>query len=321
MAHGNLLKLKLLMGGLLAVAATFAAHDARSGGPPAPRQVTPDSNGHGIASVYGAVAADQVEFLSTPASIKSAAASGAPTLVWEALEHGEKVECLDCIGAVAPLLYDANAKTREIAAWWLRRRILGVFGPNEVYELTIRTLQGDAALGGADPVRRSYAAYALGEFLAAPGIDACASAIGTDPDARVRAAAASALGRLNSDGNGALAVALGDADASVKLAAASSAARINSFSGLPQLAMLTVDGTVQVRRRAIEVLDALNAKDAVMAVVMAAQSDKDPSVRAAACHALGTFRDASALTVLQGLAQSDADTFVRDQAKIALRRL
>jgi hypothetical protein len=321
MAYGNILKRKLLTSGLLAALATFATNDARSGTPSAPRQATPNSNEHGIASVYGAVPADQVEFLSTPESIKSAAASGAPTLVWETLEHGEKVECLDCIGAVAPLLYDANAKTREIAAWWLRRRILGVFGPNEIYEQTIRTLQGEAALGGGDPVRRSYAAYALGEFLAAPGVDACASAIGVDPDARVRAAAASALGRLNSDGGGALAVALGDADPSVKLAAAGSAARVNSFSGLAKLAALTVDTTVQVRRRAIEVLDALGAKDAVMAVVMAAQNDKDAGVRAAACHALGTFRDASVLSVLQGLAQSDADAFVRDQAKIALRRL
>jgi HEAT repeats len=319
MAHGNILK--LLMSGLVAAAATFAAHDARSGPPSTPRQVTPNSDAHGIASVYGALPADQVEFLSTPESIKSAAASGAPTLVWEALEHGEKVECLDCIGAVAPLLYDDNAKTREIAAWWLRRRILGVFGPNEVYDQTIRTLQGEAALGGADPVRRSYAAYALGEFLASPGVDACAGAIGTDPDPRVRAAAASALGRLNSDGGGALAVALGDADATVKLAAAASAARVNSFSGLAKLAMLTVDSSVQVRRRAIEVLDALNAKDAVMAVVVAAQSDTDAGVRAAACHALGTFRDSSVLTILQGLAQSDTNTFVRDQAKIAMRRL
>ena len=52
--------------------------------------------------------------------------------IWQALEHGEKVECLDCIPAVEKLLYDGNAKNREIAAWWLRRRIFGVFGPGEV---------------------------------------------------------------------------------------------------------------------------------------------------------------------------------------------
>jgi hypothetical protein len=49
-------------------------------------------------------------------------------------------------------------------------------------------------------------------------------------------------------------------------------------------------------------------------------------VRAAACHALGTFgtatsNDASAMAVLQKAAASDPDTFVRDQAQIALQRL
>jgi HEAT repeat protein len=249
--------------------------------------------------------------------------------VWETLEHGEKIECLDCIPVVAPLLYDANPKTREIAAWWLRRRIFGVFGQGEVYQQTVQALQSDP-----DPVRRSYAAYALGEFFAAPGIDACAAALAnhTDPttgqqtttmdgDARVRAAAASALGRLNDDGGGALGKALGDSDAGVRLAALGSATRINSFSGLSGVAGLTSDPNVDVRRRSIEVLDALGAKDTVAAVAAAAQNDADAGVRAEACHALGTFGDASARAVVQNLAQNDPDGFVRDQAQIALRRL
>jgi HEAT repeat protein len=245
-----------------------------------------------------------------------AGGGGAPTLVWEALEHGEKVECLDCISAVAPLLYDSNAKNREIAAWWLRRRIFGVFGPGEVYQQTIQTLAGDA-----DPTRRANAAYALGEFFATPGIAACAQALATDADARVRAAAASALGRLNDDGAGALGTALGDSDARVKIAALGAASRVNTFSGLSHVAGLTMDPDVSVRRRAVEVLDALGAKDAVTVVASVAQKDTDAGVRAAACHALGTFHDPSVRPVLQALAQGDLDTFVRDQAQIALRRL
>jgi hypothetical protein len=297
---------------LVALAATLVGVDANS----APREVTPNSSAHGFASVYGDIPSDQAEFISSPDSIKSAAASGAPTLVWEALEHGEKVECLDCIPTVAVLLYDSNAKNREIAAWWLRRRIFGVFGPGEVYEQTLTTLASDS-----DPVRRSYAAYALGEFFFTPGIAACAQALVTDGDARVRAAAASALGRLNDDGAGALGRALGDGDSTVKLAALGSAARINSFSGLTSVAGLTTDATIEVRRRAIEVLDALGAKDAIAPVAAAAQNDSDARVRAVACHALGTFGDTSALTLLTKLASSDPDTFVRDQAQIALRRL
>ncbi|MGH7295468.1 MAG: HEAT repeat domain-containing protein, partial [Polyangiaceae bacterium] len=210
--------LKLAMGCFLTVAATFASTDASSAAPP--RQVTP--TGGGVAGVYGPQTSNGSEFLSTTDSIKSAAISGSPTLIWETLEHGEKIECLDCIPLVSPLLYSSNAKNREIAAWWLRRRIFGVFGQGEVYQQTLQALQSDS-----DPVKRSYAAYALGEFLAAPGIDACATAVVSDGDPRVRAAAASALGRLNDDGGGALGAALNDSDATVKLAALASAGRVN----------------------------------------------------------------------------------------------
>ncbi len=320
MRYGHRITVKFVTACVAAMAATFAAQDARSN---PPHQVTPNSNGTGFASVYGQVPPDQAEFLSTADAIKSAAASAAPTAVWEVLEHGEKVDCLDCISAVAPLIYDANAKTREIAAWWLRRRAFGVFGPGEVYQQTLQTLQSDP-----DPLRRSYAAYALGEFFASPGVGACVTAL-SDPDARVRAAAASALGRLNNDGAGALAQAFGDADPTVKLAALSSATKINAFSGVATVATLTKDASVDVRRNAIEVLDALGAADAIAPVLAAAQTDADAGVRAAACHAVGSLAarspgmmsSASLLSALQGLSTNDPDGFVRDQAQIALRRL
>lgn len=297
----------------LAMACALGASDASSA--PPPREVTP--SGTGFAGVYGQHAANSVEFLSTPDSIKSAAVGGAPTLIWETLEHGERVECLDCIASVAPLIYDSrSAKTREIAAWWLRRRPFGVFGSGEVYEQTLGTLATDP-----DPVRRSYAAAALGEFLITPGIAACSQALLTDGDARVRAASATALGRLNDDGAGALGRGMGDADPSVKLAALGSAGLINSFSSLPAVAALTTDATPEVRRRAIEVLDGLDAKDTVAAVAAVAQRDADAGVRAIACHALGTFGDASVQAILTTLANSDPDPFVRDEAQIALKRI
>ncbi len=272
--------------------------------------------GGGTAKVYGNISPDQIEFLSTNERIISVASSGAPSAIWEALEHGEKVECLACIPAVAPLLYDRDTHTREIAAWWLRRRIFGVFGAGEVYEATVNALKSDP-----NPTRRAYAAYALGEFLIAPGVDACALAISTDADASVRAAAASALGRLNDDGKGALSKALSDGDGSVKLAALRSAGRINTFADVASVAKLAADGDQKVRRKAVEVLDGLGAKDSVASVLMLAKSDPDDEVRLAACHALGTFKDASARATLEGIAQTDKNTLVRDQALIAIRRL
>lgn len=316
MRFGDMFRFKLATTFAWGAAALLVAGGAR--GQAAPRQVTPDVDAGGFASVYGQIPASQAEFLSTPDSIKNAAATGAPSLVWEVLEHGESVECLDCIPVVAPLLYASDSRTREIAAWWLRRRMFGVFGPGEVYSQTVQTLQSDPS-----SIRRADAAYALGEFLAVPGIAPCATALTTDTDPTVRAAAASALGRLNSDGNGALETALSDSDSGVKLAALHSAARINSFSGMANVAALLMDANPDVRRNALDVLDALVASDTLAAVTAAAQNDADATVRAAACHALGTFGSAaaSALPVLQKLEASDPDTFVRDAAQIAIQRI
>lgn len=303
--------LKLAMGTFLAAATALATTDA---GATNPRPVTP--SGAGFQGVYGSIPADQAEFLSSPDAIKSAVLSAAPTKIWETLEHGEYVECLDCIPLVSPLLYDANAKNREIAAWWLRRRIFGVFGSGEVYEQTINTIATDS-----DPMRRVYAANALGEFLIGAGVPSVAQALLHDGDPRVRAASASALGRLNDDGAGALGAAMADSDPGVKLAALGAAGRINSFSSIAQVAALTTDPTPEVRRRAVEVLDGLHATDTIAVVAAAAQKDSDARVRAAACHALGVFGDSSVLQVLTNLSQNDPDQFVRDEASIALKRI
>jgi HEAT repeat protein len=268
----------------------------------------------GTQAIYGNIPPDQIEFLSTGDRIKSVAASGSMMAIWETLEHGERVECLDCIPSVEPLLYDPNPRTREIAAWWLRRRMFGVFGQGEVYQRTLQTLASDT-----DPKRRTYAAYALGEFLAAPGIEACAAAIDRDGDPNVRAAAASALGRLNDDGRGALSKALNDADGRVKLSALASAGRVNTFADVQGVARLTGDADVKVRRKSAELLGAMRAKDSVDGLI-ALTRDPDASVRNSAAHSLGQIRDGRARGALEALA-SDTDGLVRDQARMALRRL
>jgi hypothetical protein len=301
------LELTLLAAGVLACASLLSGRPATAG-------VT-DNTG-GTKAVYGNIPPDQIEFLSTGDRIKSVAQSGSMMAIWETLEHGEKVECLDCIPSVEPLLYDANPRTREIAAWWLRRRVFGVFGKGEVYERTLQTLASDQ-----DPKKRAYAAYALGEFLAAPGIEACAHAIEVDGDPNVRAAAATALGRLNDDGRGALTRAMGDVDSRVKLAALSSAGRVNNFGDVQAVARLTGDGEGLVRRRAAELLGAMRAKDAVDALMTLAKSDADANVRNAACHALGQLHDGKARPILEDVSRNDASSLVRDQAAIALRRL
>ena len=240
----------------------------------------------------------------------------APTLIWQTLEHSERTECSSCIPLVAALLYDANAKNREIAAWWLRRRMFGVYGPGEVYQQTLNTLASDPSA-----VRRADAASALGEFLEIAGSPALATAIKSDTDPGTRAAAASALGRLNDDGAGALSVAFGDTDPNVRLAAVQAAGRVNSFVDVVTTAKLVGDSSALVRRQAVMLLDEMNATDSVAAVLALAQKDSDSEVRLSACHALGTFGDSSVVPALTAIANSDANQQVRDQAHIATLRL
>ena len=299
-----------ILGTFVACAAVMNSGDAKSDSP------APGAGG-GVAAVYGSnIPPDQIEFLSSGDRIIASTSSGSPSLIWETLEHGERVECISCIPAVAPLLYDADPHTCEIAAWWLRRRMFGVFGPGEVYQQTLGTLASDPS-----PARRADAAYAIGEFLESAGVAAEATAIANDADPTVRAAAAAGLGRLNDEGSGALSKALADTDSRVKLAGLGSAGRVNTFSDIGSVSALLGDGDAQVRRRAAEVLDQMHAKDSVGALVAMAQNDPDANARGAACHALGTIGDASAKTALTAIAANDSDSLVRDLAQMALLQL
>lgn len=309
-----------ILGTIVAAAAFMVGPDAKS---------DPTIPG-GVVAVYGAgqgpIQANSTEFVSSSDAIISMASSGAPTAIWQTLEHGETVQCLDCIGAVAPLLYDDNAKNREISAWWLRRRILGVFGPGEVYEQTVKTLAGDPS-----PTRRAYAASALGEFLVGSGIPLLATALSTDADPGVRAAAASALGRLNDDGSNsgatfpsAFTLALADADPGVKVAALEAAGRVSTLAdpAFPsKLAGLLGDADATVRAHAVQLLDEMRQASTVAGVIGLAKGDPDEDVRINACHALGSFADPSARPTLSWIAQNDASSRVRDLATIALRQI
>src|SRR5215212_5391190 len=81
----------------------------------------------GRAAVYGSLDQRSLEHVTSSEALSTELklSNVAPTRIWKLLEHGEKVECLSCIPVVSRLLFDSNAKTREISAWWLRRRVFG----------------------------------------------------------------------------------------------------------------------------------------------------------------------------------------------------
>lgn len=261
-----------------------------------------------------------LEKLSTPEHIMAITGGNvSPTEIWATLEHGERVECTACVPAVAKLLYAESPVSREISAWWLRRRIFGVFGPGEVYQQTLGTL--------ADPSqperKRAYAAQALGEFLARAGVAPVAVAAVSDPSPLVRKTAVEALQRLNNQGpNGELATVMSDADEGVRLAALTAAIRVNVFTRVDAVAGLISDESPLVRRRAAEALGVMRAKDAVVGLVALTSpaTEPDARVRVAAVASLGKIRDPGGAAAVRA-AQEDPDQFVRDAAKIVAQRL
>ena len=278
-----------------------------------------DSQLSGRATVYENLHEDSLESVTDRSTIIGVTRSNvAASEVWRALEHGEKTECLDCIPYVARLIYDSHGDKREIAAWWLRRRIFGVFGPGQVYSQVVATLQTDA-----DEMRRAYAAEALGEFLVRAGIKHVAQALVSDPSPRVRLSAALALRRLNSQGpTGELGLALGDVDARVRLAALKAAVQINSFSRVDAVLERISDENPEVRRLAAEALGQMRVIDAVVGLVALTSPDTEPDarVRVAAVAALGEIGDPVGKDAVEA-AQGDPDFLVRSIAEIALRRL
>jgi hypothetical protein len=274
----------------------------------------------GRAEVYKQIPAQSLEVVSTRKELMGLGAPNlAPTHIWKVLEHGEKLECLGCIPIVSKLLYDSHAKTREISAWWLRRRIFGVFGPGQVYEQTLNALGNPQE----SESHRIYAANALGEFLSQSGVPALSKAVVSDESAAVRGAAVAGLERLNSSGkDGELSLALVDTDTDVRLAALHAATRINSFTDVAGVVALISDDSSLVRRRAAETLGVMKAADAVDGLIALAspEFENDANVRTAAIWALGQIGDPGARDAIEA-AESDPDASVQSAAKIAGRML
>ena len=239
-----------------------------------------------------------------------------PSKIWKVLEHGEKVECLACIPYVSKLLYSSEAKNREISAWWLRRRIFGVFGPGQTYSQVLEKLKS-----GSDN-ERAYAADAVGEFLNPSGVKHVALAAVSDASPAVRKSAVKALERLNQQGPEAeLGKALEDADVGVKMAALHAAGRVNVFSSVDKVVALLGDDSPDVRKRAAETLGSMRVGDAVVGLIaLAGSGEESDDVRAAAIWALGQIGDSEARPTVQAQAKSPSD-IVRSAAAVALLRL
>ncbi len=239
--------------------------------------------------------------------------SATPTALYTMLEHGERVECFECIPLLADkLLSSSDAQVREIAAWWLRRRSFG-FGAVMVRMQSV--VQSDP-----DPVQRERAAQALGEFLDPHGLDSLAQAAKSDQEVSVRRSAVRALGRLDAvGGNDALAAALSDPDAGVRLVALEQVLKVNFFRNDAALIGRLADDDTQVRRAAAQLSGALGVSDARQPLFGLLMTDQSPAVRQAAAFALGQLGGEGVASALEAARKTEKSDGVLDAIDIAAR--
>src|SRR5688572_24306859 len=123
MKHMKLIR-RPLLAALFALCGAFGLSRAGSAQEVDP-ELSADLRAHaGRAVAYEQLDRASLETVTTPERLLRVAQGGyAPTEIWRALEHGEKVECLACIPYVSKLLVSDDDRTREISAWWLRRRV------------------------------------------------------------------------------------------------------------------------------------------------------------------------------------------------------
>lgn len=239
--------------------------------------------------------------------------SASPARLVATLEYGERVECLECIPLLADkLLSSNNADTREIAAWWLRRRAFG-FGP-------IMQKMQSVARDDADPERRSRAVAALGEFLDPHGSEVLSVVATQDAEASVRVAAVRALGRLNTiKGTPTLAEAMSDDDAGVRLAALQQVPRVNFFRDESAILGRLADDSTEVRSTAAQLVGELRLSAAVEPLLGVLITDESVQVRQAAAIALGRIGGAESEAALSDARRVESSEDVLQAISIALR--
>jgi hypothetical protein len=246
------------------------------------------------------------------AGLLSVIESGTTTRLTGALEYGQMVECTRCVPALMNrVLSDADPRAREVGAWWLRQR---PFGANMAFAFFKRTLETDA-----DPVRRSRAAEAIGEFHHAASLLPLTTAL-RDSDALVREAAVRGIGRLNHiDSQNALATAMGDASASVRLAAVQQLSRVLVFTEHTALIGVLTDSDARVRREASLQIGQRRIAGAATALAALLRGDEDRDVRRSAAWALGRVGGAEANAALTEAAGIETDSTVLDAIRVAQR--
>lgn len=248
-----------------------------------------------------------------------------PTRLMGMLEYGEQVECYECGPLLVDrILTDDNDRMREFSAWYLRRRhLMAGYFFRELRMILEGTPSEWATSGERDytqPIHRARAAEALGEFLDPNALEPLQNAARNDSEDVVRAAAVSALGRLNHPlGNPTIAAALADRSADVRRAAVMVIPRVNFFREHDALLGTLADDDVQVRRQGALLVGQLRVAEAVDALAGLLRADADASVRRSAAWSLGRIGTPAARAALDEALGVEEVSMVRDAIEIGLQ--
>jgi HEAT repeat protein len=249
----------------------------------------------------------------TPEQLMTAIESNtAPTTLVALLEYGERVECHACVPLLQRAVLDhRDPEVRRISAWWLRHRIFAL--------APIMAQMQDVLASDASATRRARAAMALGEFMDPAAFTPLRDAAMGDGDAGVRAAAVTALGRLNHSGaNPILSVALRDAAVEVRRAAISQVLVVNFFRDHDALLGSLVDTDDEIRMRSARLLGTFRVAEAVPALQGMLETDTNERVRQAAAWALGRIGGESARGALRAAATAESSSLVQNAIEVAL---
>jgi len=194
-------------------------------------------------------------------------------------------------------------------------------GLPEAQEVDPRVLQAMVtALQDEDAEVRAAAANALGNLESVDAVSPLAAVL-TDDDTDVRSQAAWALGMIESDAAvAALSTAMSDAEAEVRNEAAWALGMIESVDAVPALAAAVGDADEDVREQVAWALGMIESAEAVDALSGMLRNDSSADVREQAAWALGMIEDEAALDALLD-AFTDEDTDVRKQALWAVGQI
>ncbi|MBX3158208.1 MAG: HEAT repeat domain-containing protein [Deltaproteobacteria bacterium] len=228
------------------------------------------------------------------------------------IERAENLACTECVDLVATLTAHDRVEVREVAAWWFAKRRSLHKAMADQFLVVLASGDTIAVRNAADFLGRSST------FRALPALRAAAKRE-LGPEARLAMVRAVKHMHLRG-GNEVLTAVMTDKDARVRAAAANAWREIRKQENAAPVVALLGDASPLVRAEAATTIGGLRDRAGVAGLEALVVNDPDATVRRNAAWALGEIGAASSSVAL-GKASGDASGLVRMTAKVSLGKL